>query len=109
MGDDIPYLLLTPGPLATSRTVRLAMRKDLSTWDTDYNERVQFVRSELVRLATTEVEVRPISGTAAGYGTECDALFTSPLTTTFGSPSRRRPRRPITRDQPTNLSGERRI
>jgi 2-aminoethylphosphonate-pyruvate transaminase len=52
MDHDIPYLLLTPGPLSTSRGVREAMNRDLSTWDMDYNAIVQRVRSELVRLAT---------------------------------------------------------
>ena len=37
MDDDIPYLLLTPGPLTTSRTVRQAMMRDYCTWDEDYN------------------------------------------------------------------------
>ncbi len=52
MDDDIPYLLLTPGPLTTSRTVREAMLHDYSTWDADYNNRVQSVRRQIVRLAT---------------------------------------------------------
>jgi 2-aminoethylphosphonate-pyruvate transaminase len=52
MDDDIPYLLLTPGPLTTSRTVREAMLHDYSTWDVDYNDRVQSVRRQIVRLAT---------------------------------------------------------
>jgi 2-aminoethylphosphonate-pyruvate transaminase len=50
--DDIPYLLLTPGPLSTSRTVRRAMLRDWSTWDVDYNDVVNAVRARLVRLAT---------------------------------------------------------
>jgi 2-aminoethylphosphonate-pyruvate transaminase len=50
--DDIPYLLLTPGPLTTSRTVREAMLRDYSTWDVDYNTLVNQVRSRLVGLAT---------------------------------------------------------
>lgn len=33
---DNPYLLLTPGPLSTSRTVREAMLRDWCTWDRDY-------------------------------------------------------------------------
>ncbi|MCE9546047.1 MAG: 2-aminoethylphosphonate--pyruvate transaminase [Planctomycetia bacterium] len=53
MDADIPYLLLTPGPLTTSRTVRQAMNQDLSTWDVDYNAIVESIRSQLVRLATT--------------------------------------------------------
>ena len=53
MDDDIPYLLLTPGPLTTSRTVRHAMLRDLSTRDRDYKHAVQSVRDGIVRLATT--------------------------------------------------------
>jgi 2-aminoethylphosphonate-pyruvate transaminase len=37
MDDDVPYLLLTPGPLTTSRSVRHAMRRDWCIWDADYN------------------------------------------------------------------------
>lgn len=51
MDSDIPYLLLTPGPLTTSRTVREAMLADYSTWDVDYNTIVEEVRAELVALA----------------------------------------------------------
>ncbi len=51
MDDDIPYLLLTPGPLTTSRTVKAVMMQDLCTWDDDYNSIVQEIRAELVRLA----------------------------------------------------------
>ena len=52
MDDDIPYLLLTPGPLTTSRAVKEAMLRDWCTWDDDYNALVQEVRARLVRLAT---------------------------------------------------------
>lgn len=52
MDDDIPYLLLTPGPLTTSRSVREAMLQDWCTWDDDYNGLVQELRGRLVRLAT---------------------------------------------------------
>ena len=51
MDADIPYLLLTPGPLTTSRRVREAMLADYSTWDVDYNSIVEEVRAELVMLA----------------------------------------------------------
>ncbi|PSJ44436.1 2-aminoethylphosphonate--pyruvate transaminase [Zobellella endophytica] len=48
-----PYLLLTPGPLSTSATVREVMMKDWCTWDDDYNQGVvQPIRRQLVRLAT---------------------------------------------------------
>jgi 2-aminoethylphosphonate-pyruvate transaminase len=52
--DDIPYLLLTPGPLTTSRSVRRAMLRDWSTWDLDYNAVVNDVRARLVRLGTAQ-------------------------------------------------------
>ncbi|WP_223590552.1 2-aminoethylphosphonate--pyruvate transaminase [Neobacillus bataviensis] len=51
-----PYLLLTPGPLSTTETVKLAMMKDWCTWDDDYNNIVQDVRKRLVSLATKSVE-----------------------------------------------------
>ena len=51
MRDDIPYLLLTPGPLTTTRSVKEAMLQDLCTWDDDYNGLVQEIRAELVALA----------------------------------------------------------
>ncbi|QDU78347.1 2-aminoethylphosphonate--pyruvate transaminase [Polystyrenella longa] len=54
MDPEIPYLLLTPGPLSTSRTVREAMLHDYSTWDVDYNAQVNEIRQRLVRLATVE-------------------------------------------------------
>ncbi|MDR9828966.1 2-aminoethylphosphonate--pyruvate transaminase [Vibrio sp. FNV 38] len=49
------YLLLTPGPLSTSQTVREAMLKDWCTWDDDYNlDVVQVIRSKLTALATKQ-------------------------------------------------------
>lgn len=46
------YLLLTPGPLSTSRTVREAMLQDWCTWDEDYNEGVvSVIRKELLEIA----------------------------------------------------------
>ena len=48
MDNDIPYLLLTPGPLTTSRRVREAMLRDYSTWDVDYNSMVNDIRQRLV-------------------------------------------------------------
>lgn len=46
-----PYLLLTPGPLSTSESVRSAMLRDWCTWDTEYNSIVQEIRKRLVGLA----------------------------------------------------------
>ncbi|NOI14028.1 2-aminoethylphosphonate--pyruvate transaminase [Vibrio hepatarius] len=49
------YLLLTPGPLSTSETVREAMLKDWCTWDDEYNKDVvEVIRSKLVKLATQQ-------------------------------------------------------
>eukprot|EP00913_Durusdinium_trenchii_P023338 g21916.t1 len=56
MDDDIPYLLLTPGPLTTTRTVREAMLRDYSTWDIDYNSLVNSIRSRLVNLAAEQAD-----------------------------------------------------
>ncbi len=49
-----PYLLLTPGPLSTSATVKAAMLRDWCTWDAEYNNLIQDIRSRLVRLATSK-------------------------------------------------------
>ena len=50
---DNPYILLTPGPLSTSKGVRNAMLRDWCTWDADYNEEiVQNIRRRLTALAT---------------------------------------------------------
>lgn len=46
-----PYLLLTPGPLTTTRTVKEAMMKDWCTWDDQYNQLVSSIRERLVKLA----------------------------------------------------------
>ncbi len=49
--DDIPYLLLTPGPLTTSRSVKRAMLSDYCTWDDDYHQLVNGIRHRLCQLA----------------------------------------------------------
>ncbi len=51
---DNPYLLLTPGPLSTTKTVKQTMLRDWCTWDEDYNSIVQDIRARLVSLATKE-------------------------------------------------------
>jgi 2-aminoethylphosphonate-pyruvate transaminase len=47
-----PYILLTPGPLSTTLTVKQAMLRDWCTWDDDYKQIIQDIRSKLVALAT---------------------------------------------------------
>ena len=56
MNFDNPYLLLTPGPLSTTPTVRQAMLRDWCTWDTDYNEIVQKIRAGLVAIGNASQE-----------------------------------------------------
>lgn len=52
-----PYILLTPGPLTTSETVKQAMMSDWCTWDDDYNIGiVQEIRKQLVELASSRPE-----------------------------------------------------
>ncbi len=51
---DNPYLLLTPGPLSTTKSVKAAMLRDWCTWDDEYHALVQDLRHALVRLATAE-------------------------------------------------------
>ncbi|VVC75692.1 2-aminoethylphosphonate--pyruvate transaminase [Aquicella siphonis] len=46
-----PYILLTPGPLSTSPTVRAAMRFDSCTWDEDYKGVVMEIRARLLAAA----------------------------------------------------------
>ena len=46
------YLLLTPGPLSTSETVREAILQDWCTWDKDYNEGIVTpIRKGLLAIA----------------------------------------------------------
>lgn len=52
-----PYLLLTPGPLTTSESVKTAMMIDWCTWDEDYNVHiVEEIRKGLVQLATRKTD-----------------------------------------------------
>ena len=53
---DNPYLLLTPGPISTSKSVRAAMLFDLCTWDDDYKDLTQNIRRKLIKLATYKTE-----------------------------------------------------
>ena len=66
-----PYLLLTPGPLTTTDSVKEAMMSDWCTWDEDYNVGiVEQIRKQLVELATS----RPDEYTTVlmqGSGTFC--------------------------------------
>ena len=66
-----PYILLTPGPLTTSETVKEAMLTDWCTWDEDYNVHiVEEIRKSLVALATGHTDEYP-SILLQGSGTYC--------------------------------------
>ena len=51
-----PYLLLTPGPLTTTSTVKEAMLRDWCTWDDDYKSQIRQMRLALVRMGTSKPE-----------------------------------------------------
>ena len=66
-----PYILLTPGPLTTSETVKEAMLTDWCTWDADYNAHiVEEIRKSLVALATKQTD-EYTSVLLQGSGTYC--------------------------------------
>ncbi len=66
---DNPYLLLTPGPLTTTQSVKAAMLRDWCTWDEDYNTIVQGIRSQLAALATDQPDYTTVL--MQGSGTFC--------------------------------------
>ena len=47
-----PYILLTPGPLTTSESVKATMMTDWCTWDEDYNLHIVEEIRKSVELAT---------------------------------------------------------
>ena len=99
---DNPYLLLTPGPLSTTKTVKAAMLRDWCTWDDDYKELVQEVRTKLIRLADGQdrrIHQRPHAGkrdVLRGVGHRHGA----PGRRETAGPSQRRLRRPDRADRP---------
>lgn len=50
------YKLLTPGPLTTTDTVKEEMLFDRCTWDRDYKDITQKIRSQLLELAGVSAE-----------------------------------------------------
>jgi 2-aminoethylphosphonate-pyruvate transaminase len=69
VNDDAPYLLLTPGPLTTSPTVKQAMLRDVCTWDREYHSLVTGIRNRLVELAEAAEEYTSVL--MQGSGTFC--------------------------------------
>lgn len=65
------YLLLTPGPLSTSQTVREAMLQDWCTWDKDYNGGIVTpIRKGLLAIAGLD-EKEYTAVLLQGSGTYC--------------------------------------
>ncbi len=65
------YLLLTPGPLSTSESVRHAMLQDWYTWDKDYNEGIVTpLRHDLLAIAGLD-EADYTTVLLQGSGTYC--------------------------------------
>lgn len=66
-----PYLLLTPGPLSTSESVKQTMLRDWCTWDDDYNLGVvQPIRQQLVDMALA---------TSNTTSSDCDTAYSTVL------------------------------
>ena len=73
---DKPYILLTPGPLTTSSSVRSAMLKDWCTWDDEYNSLVQDMRKRVLDVAEASDDYTMIP--MQGSGTfSVEAVLTS--------------------------------
>ncbi|NKB66090.1 MAG: 2-aminoethylphosphonate--pyruvate transaminase [Candidatus Latescibacteria bacterium] len=71
MNRQNPYLLLTPGPLSTTETVKETMLLDWCTWDDDYNSIVEGIRRDLVRLATVATDYTAVLMQGSGtFGVE---------------------------------------
>lgn len=51
-----PYLLLTPGPLSTTPTVKAAMQIDYCTWDSDYRQVTETIRQQILDLAQANAD-----------------------------------------------------
>ncbi|MCF8106249.1 MAG: 2-aminoethylphosphonate--pyruvate transaminase [Desulfohalobiaceae bacterium] len=56
MLPDNPYLLLTPGPLSTTKSVKSVMLRDWCTWDEDYKSIVRELRERVLKLATADTQ-----------------------------------------------------
>src|SRR5580658_657998 len=64
-------VLLTPGPLTTTATVRAAMRDDIGTWDDDAVELVREIRAALVEIANGDDLTCTLRQGCGSMGVEC--------------------------------------
>ena len=71
MNEKNPYLLLTPGPLSTTRTVKETMLFDWCTWDDEYNQIVEHIRQTLTNIATADRDYTAVLMQGSGtFGVE---------------------------------------
>jgi 2-aminoethylphosphonate-pyruvate transaminase len=89
--EDMPYLL-TPGPLTTSRTVKLAMLADYGSRDVEFRQIVADIRRRLLALAgcgqTYECVIMQGSGTfaiEAALGSFCPLMRRKTLVVANGA------------------------
>ncbi len=66
---DNPYILLTPGPLSTTKSVKQSMLQDWCTWDDDYNRIVEQIRKKLLKIASVTDDYTSVL--MQGSGTFC--------------------------------------
>ncbi len=119
--EDMPYLL-TPGPLTTSRTVKLAMLADWGSRDVEFRKLVKEIRQELLQIAgcddTYECVLMQGSGTfaiEAALGAFCPDKRKKTLVVANGAYGERaaqiltrinRPHERISKNDTTQLSAE---
>ena len=89
--EDMPYLL-TPGPLTTSRTVKLAMLADWGSRDVEFRQIIADIRQGLLKLANCDADHECVimqgSGTfaiEAALGSFCPAKKTKTLVVANGA------------------------
>lgn len=77
--EDMPYLL-TPGPLTTSRNVKLAMLADWGSWDQELRDVTADIRQRILKLAGAETSHECVLLQGAGsYGIEAALGCFSPV------------------------------
>jgi 2-aminoethylphosphonate-pyruvate transaminase len=67
--EDMPYLL-TPGPLTTSRGVKLAMLADWGSWDQELRDVTADIRQRLLKIAGADNHECVLLQGAGSYGIE---------------------------------------
>ncbi|MGL4534562.1 MAG: 2-aminoethylphosphonate--pyruvate transaminase [Fusobacteriaceae bacterium] len=74
-----PYILLTPGPLTTSKTVKEAMLKDWCTWDKEYNILVQDMRAKILKIAEASNDLYTVIPMQGSGTFSVEAVLTSTI------------------------------